>query len=171
MGKLLFSSGGRINQEKFYKGAVILLAINFFGWLAWFGGLAAGMLASLFSLVLIYCWGCLFAKRLHDAGKSGYLYLVLLLIFIVISWLMGALLMGIFTPEVVDFQVELQEISSRKTPTMDDVVDMFNLIERMYVMTAIPKAISFLLSGALIAFGVNAKLRSDPNDNQYGPAA
>jgi len=171
MGKLFFSAQGRIGHEEFNKGAVILLAIHFFGWLAWFGGLAMGVIAGLLSFVLVYCWICLFAKRLHDAGKSGWIYLPIFALFLFGVWILTNIFVAMFAPEIVDINKEYQQAILGRPETMEDIKEMFKLIERMYQKAAIPMAISFLPTGALIAFGVNARLRSDPNDNQYGPAA
>jgi uncharacterized membrane protein YhaH (DUF805 family) len=57
---------GRIGRKDFWLGFVVLLAGNGVVYLLQpFGLLAA--------LALNYCWVCLYAKRLHDLGKSGWL--------------------------------------------------------------------------------------------------
>lgn len=63
--KLFLSPNGRIGRLEFWIGFVILFAIDFALWkFAPFGRLV--------SLPLVYCWICLFAKRLHDYGQTGW---------------------------------------------------------------------------------------------------
>ena len=65
-GKLLFSPEGRIGQGQFWIGFLILFV----------GGILIHLVpiaGTLVWLLSTYCWVCLFAKRLHDMGKSGFL--------------------------------------------------------------------------------------------------
>jgi uncharacterized membrane protein YhaH (DUF805 family) len=67
--KLFLSAEGRIGRGEFWAGWCILFVVNmvlhFIPIIGWFAGLA-----------LIYCWVCVYAKRLHDMGKSGWLQLI-----------------------------------------------------------------------------------------------
>lgn len=66
---LFFSANGRIGQKDFWIGFLILFV----------GGFVLGMIPLIgfvVSLVSIYCWICLYSKRLHDFGKSGWLQLI-----------------------------------------------------------------------------------------------
>jgi uncharacterized membrane protein YhaH (DUF805 family) len=66
---LFFSANGRIGQKDFWIGFLILFVA---GWV-----LGMIPLIGIFaSLLMIYCWACLYSKRLHDFGKSGWLQLV-----------------------------------------------------------------------------------------------
>jgi len=68
---LFLSPQGRIGQRDFIIGFLILL----------FGNIVIGNLGSLsfLSLLLFYPGVCVFTKRLHDFGKSGWLILIPLL--------------------------------------------------------------------------------------------
>ena len=61
---LFLSTEGRIGQKDFWLGALILFAI-------WVLTPVLHILAPLAWLLLLYLWICVFAKRLHDFGKSG----------------------------------------------------------------------------------------------------
>jgi uncharacterized membrane protein YhaH (DUF805 family) len=66
---LFLSPEGRIGQRDFWIGFLVLFVI----------GLLAPVLhilAPLVWLVLLFPWVCLFSKRLHDFGKSGFLILI-----------------------------------------------------------------------------------------------
>jgi len=64
-GRLLFSPEGRISQRDFWIGFLILFV---------FGVLihAVVLVGTLVWLLSTYCWVCLFSKRLHDMGHSGF---------------------------------------------------------------------------------------------------
>ena len=66
---VFFSSNGRIGQKDFWIAALILFV-------AWIVSHALHIFAFFAWLVIWYCWICILAKRLHDAGRSGWLVLV-----------------------------------------------------------------------------------------------
>lgn len=66
---VFFSSNGRMGQKDFWIAALILFC-------AWILSHALHFLAPLAWLVLTYCWICILSKRLHDAGRSGWLNLI-----------------------------------------------------------------------------------------------
>lgn len=79
---LFFSADGRIGRSTFWIGWLVLLGVNVvLGWVP--------LLGWLLSLVTIYSWVCVSAKRLHDMGKTGWLTIIP----IVFAWIipLGAL--------------------------------------------------------------------------------
>lgn len=65
---LFLTVEGRIGRSDYWIGILILVAI----------GVVAGMvpvLGQLIGFALVYPIGCVFSKRLHDFGKSGWFYL------------------------------------------------------------------------------------------------
>lgn len=70
---LFFSAEGRIGRQSFWIGWLVLLGVNVvLGWIPFIG--------QLLSLVTIYCFVCIYSKRLHDMGKSGWLQAIPLVI-------------------------------------------------------------------------------------------
>lgn len=66
---LFFSADGRIGRGEFWIGWLVLLGVNVVaGWIPLLGWVLV--------LVSIYCSICIYAKRLHDMGKSGWLQLI-----------------------------------------------------------------------------------------------
>ena len=65
IGRLLFSADGRIGQKDFWVGFAILLVGGILIHLVPLAGTVVWVLST-------YCWACLYAKRLHDFGKSGW---------------------------------------------------------------------------------------------------
>ena len=68
-GTLFFSAEGRIGQKDFWLAAVILLVFSVF-----IHALAG--LGTLLWFLSAYCWICIYAKRLHDMGRSGWLQIL-----------------------------------------------------------------------------------------------
>ena len=65
---LFLSAEGRIRRKDFWIGALILVVVGCLSVLF-------HILAPLIWLALLYPWVCVFSKRLHDFGKSGFLIL------------------------------------------------------------------------------------------------
>ena len=66
---VFFSSNGRLGQKDFWVAVLALIC-------AWVLSLALHFLAFFAWLVLAYAWICVLSKRLHDAGRSGWLILI-----------------------------------------------------------------------------------------------
>ena len=153
--KLIFSPEGIIDRKAFHKGAVVLLALNFFMWLSWYVSIGVGSLFAVLSFAMIYCWGCLFAKRLRGAGKSGLIFIPLFLVFAVVSYVIGNSLMIMFSPEIVQVAVELQETMDPLRPDLEVVMPVYSAFLKAL---AIPYAIAYFTIGSLIAFTLNRRL-------------
>ena len=89
---LFLNANGRIGQKDFWIGFLILFVVSFVVHFI-------PVLGQILWLVLIYPTVCLYSKRLHDFGKSGWLvlvpYAVLFLALVIAVMFVGtAVLMG-----------------------------------------------------------------------------
>lgn len=173
MFKLLFSPEGRIGPSEFIKGAVILLALNFVLWLAWFVNLPLAMLAGIISLITIYCWVCLFTKRFHDADRTGWLFLAVFAAFMILSFLIVPMIVSLIIPPDPELMTKADELKQMQQDMAgsSDPEDLQMLLASMfelYQSIAMRNAIVYFLSGALLAFGVNSLLKTDPEPNRWG---
>ena len=66
---VFFSSNGRMGPKDFWVAALILFC-------AWVVSHVLHVLAFFAYLLITYCWICILSKRLHDAGRSGWLNLL-----------------------------------------------------------------------------------------------
>ena len=66
---LYLSPEGRTSQRDFWTAFLVLIAI-------WFVSLLLHIFAPIVWLLLVFPWVCVFAKRLHDFGKSAWLILI-----------------------------------------------------------------------------------------------
>jgi len=94
MGNLLFSPNGRIGSAEFLRAGLILIAI------AVLIGVV-GYLLPQFSkpleylgFLLLYPWAVIWIKRLRDGGKSGWMFLLYFLIYIVLAMIAFMILGG-----------------------------------------------------------------------------
>ena len=143
---LFFSADGRIGRQTFWIAWLMLLGVNVvLGWIPLIGWII--------SLVGVYCSVCIYAKRLHDMGKSGWLQLAPMLICVILP------MIGLFAFGGLALFAGLSGAS-------DDVA-----------ASSVIGGLGGFLVSLLIAFivGVGFLLWvgltvSDPNDNAYGSA-
>lgn len=97
--RILFGAGGKLSPMEFAQGLVFIVLV---GWainiLSLIPGLALimGFVGLVVGLVLAFGWVCIFSKRFHDAGKSGWLTLAAIVAAIILFMIVGAILNPIF---------------------------------------------------------------------------
>ena len=162
MGNLLFSPSGRINGSDFMRGVVILIAISAVLQILPLISTALGMLG-IIGIALLWCWVVLYIKRFHDAGKSGWMCILPLLAYIVGGVIVGMLVQSMFAG---DMKQAMEEAVSSGAG-LGDVMEMTSAMAKK---TALPSAIAGAVVSYAIAFITNSMLKSDPEENQFGPA-
>ncbi|MDP1737094.1 MAG: DUF805 domain-containing protein [Caulobacter sp.] len=143
---LFFSAEGRIGRSAFWIGWLVLLGVNVVA--SWIP-----LIGLLISLASIYCSVCVYSKRLHDMGKSGWLQIWPILICTVL--IVGAIVM-VAGPAVMAGISNADE-SAIMAAVMAGVGGMI---------------LAFLLAfliwfGFLLWVGLSS---GNPGDNKYGPA-
>ena len=73
MGNLLFSSYGRIGSGTFINAGYILILIGTAFSMSKMISPAIGGIFGFLSMLLLYPWVCIWIKRLHNGGKSGWM--------------------------------------------------------------------------------------------------
>lgn len=144
--KLFLSANGRIGRSEFWAGWCILFVANLvlhfipvIGWIA--------------ALVMIYCWVCVYSKRLHDMGKSGWLQIIPMVV--MFGGVIFAVVAGIGA--VIGAGASGGSDAAAVTAALGGVGIMFLVL-----------ALCLLISlGFLLWVGLSA---SEPGDNRYGPS-
>ena len=148
----LFNPQGRIGPVTFRNAALILIAIGAVISLLPLVQPALAVL-SFASLLLLYPWVVIWVKRLHDAGKPGAMFMLILVVWLVTGVTASFLITRRFVPP--------------QAP-----VDPRNVMASMAAQlhaTALPGTIvSAVIALAFVLIG-NALLKSDPALNPYGP--
>jgi uncharacterized membrane protein YhaH (DUF805 family) len=170
MGNLLFSPSGRISPSDFMRGAIILIVIGAVLNILPMFSYSLSMVFSLLGLVTLWCWIVLFIKRLHDAGKSGWLCILAILAFIVASVIMSQIVTSMFAGDLSEQVKAITEEAAQS----GDLGAVFKASAEMGAQiakkTALPMAIGGAVVSYLIAYVTNMLLKSDPEENQFGPA-
>ncbi len=164
MGNLYLSPKGRIGPAAFQQAAIILIVISFV--LNVLPLLLSGFTAILgiLGVVLIWPWICIWIKRLHDAGKSGWMLLLVILVMIILTTISTRIVYM-----VTDFdQAAVQEAALKAGGGFMDIIKASGEATKPIVL---PSAIAGAIVQLIIVFGANKLLKSDPEENQYGPAA
>ncbi|PHS37792.1 MAG: hypothetical protein COA91_09540 [Robiginitomaculum sp.] len=103
MGNLLLSPNGSINTAEFMRAGLILIAIAVLLGVGGYLMPQSAKILSYLSFVLIYPWAVIWIKRLRDGGKSGWMFLLYLLIYIVLIVVASMILGG---GEIFKFSME-----------------------------------------------------------------
>lgn len=158
MGNLLFSPSGRINSGEFIKGAVLLIVLGILlsvpGILEMGDGLET--VAMLLSFLLIVPWIFIWIKRYHDAGKPGAMCLVPIFIYIIGFIVMVIFLMG----DIIALMFS--------EAAMSDPESIEAEVEALTKEMTMPVAIGSTVWSLIIAFGFNAMIKHQPEENQFG---
>ena len=158
----MMSANGRMAPADFQKAGLVLVAISFvLGLFPLFLPLILAGVIGLLSLVLIYPWVCIWSKRLHDAGKSGWLTLVVIVVWIVLGMIANQIVSMIFGGEATRMMAAAME-----TGNPDAIMQASQAASQA---TALPTAILNALVSVAMIFGGNAILQQDPQENRYGP--
>jgi uncharacterized membrane protein YhaH (DUF805 family) len=144
---------GRLGPVAFRNAALVLIAIG-----ACFSliplinpGLAA---LSFCGVLLLYPSIVIWVKRFHDAGKSGWWFL------------------AVFAGQLVAGVVANRFIVARFVPPPPPVDPNFiwqSMVAQMQA-NAIPNTISSVIISLAFILVINEELKSDPQENKYGPA-
>lgn len=143
---LFLDPKGRINRQPFWIGFVILFV----------AGIVLGLIpliGQIVGLLLLYPWTCLYSKRLHDMGKSGWLQLAMYGIFIV----------GVIVAIVLGGGGMIMAMAGGQ----NDPAAMAALTSGLGIASLAFLLACLLCLGFLIWVGVTP---GEPGPNQYGPS-
>lgn len=162
--QLLFNPNGRIGQRDFLRGAILLTGF----WIVAqvviaYGGAALGLMIGLLTWASLYCYLCVYGKRLHDSGRSAWMFLLFLLGYFLLSGIVVNVCISLFAPQAAELRTQMVEVMER-----EGFVEAMMLHGPAYNQASlIPQMISLLVVNAILGY-FGAKLKADPNSNQYG---
>lgn len=165
MGSLLFSPSGRIGPSEFMKGVMVLVILGFI--LAGLPALGPALGAlSVVGIVLYWCWIVLWIKRYHDGGKSGWMCLIPIVVFLIIGGIVGYFLTSMFTdPEAAAAAAEAAA-SGDLAAVFQSALSGGGVTKTGILVVGVASAVV----SYVIAMVFNGMIKSDPHDNQFGPA-
>jgi uncharacterized membrane protein YhaH (DUF805 family) len=164
--ELFFSPNGRITQGTYWRGALILFAISAVltaaaAFVSPFLGMAG--------LIFIWPWIAIHVKRFHDAGKTGWLTLAMVVLAMIVSFIASSFLPGLFGIDQAAIQAEMTE---RMTEAANDDPSamMSSIMEETKALSQrmLPAQILSTLLVTGIVGAVMGLFKQEPKDNQYG---
>lgn len=163
MMSVLFNPNGRIGPRTFWRGVVILLAIMIVINVAGAYAGPAGQMLGLLTLAAPYCYLCVYGKRLHDADKSAWFFLLFFLGYFISEGVLQTVLLPILSPGAAELQEDMTLLMEQGQ--FMDALEYAPAIAKESIMTAL---VSLIATNAVLGF-IAARLKSDPGPNQYGP--
>ena len=162
---ILFNPQGRISPAEFWRGLIVLIGISIvLSVISVYSPVAVASILSVVSLLLVYPIICVYGKRFHDNGRTAWLVLAVLVVYIIISMILTAVLTPILASEFAAFQTELQEqIASGEV----GFVEAMELAQAQAGSTLVLTIVVTLIASLLTGFFV-ARLSSDPDENEHG---
>ena len=165
MGNLLFSPSGRIGPGQFMSGVKILVIIAVV--LAILPAFVPALvMLNILGLVMLWCWVVLWVKRYHDGGKSGWMCLIPIIIYIILSLIVSTILAGMF----VDTEAIAAIADAQEQADLGALMSMMGkggMTTTGLIVTALAgAAVSYI-----IAMVFNNTIKHDAHDNQFGPEA
>ncbi len=178
MSNLFFSPSGRIGPSAFLKGIGIIAAISAVVTIIPMFSYSLGSMLALASIVLIIPMFMMVIKRLHDAGKSGWLSILFILLIGIIGGVLQMMAQKMTGGSAMaELQAATEELATSGASFGDIMAETTRMTAELgpniAKATAIPSAIAGLVGTMAGAFLTNLILKQDDHENQYGnpPAA
>ncbi|MEH6695966.1 MAG: hypothetical protein V7675_13040 [Hyphomonas sp.] len=161
---VLLSPKGRIGPRDFSRGLILLTGAMMII------QIAAALVSPAFGILqypLVFSYVCVFGKRLHDGGRSAWLYLAFLAGYFFIVTVGSAVLLPILSPGAYSMQAEFQKLaqSGGISAAFEAMTNDARELARESVLTTI---VTFLAASGILGL-IGRRLNSDPSSNIYGP--
>jgi uncharacterized membrane protein YhaH (DUF805 family) len=168
---LLFNPQGRISAGAYWQGAIILLVLFLLlNAVSTYGPVSIPLSLVLFviEIVLVYSIVCVNGKRLHDAGKSAWWSLAIIIAALVLQVIASSLVQRLLFAEQTAALQQQMQASMRGGANVAVILQGVKQTQKVVfvptiaILTVVTLALSFLV----------ASLKSDPGENRFGePAA
>lgn len=166
--ELFLTPNGRIDQPTYWRAVIILFVIS-----------AALSVVSAFvspflgfaGILFIWPWIAVHVKRFHDAGKTGWLTVAMVVLAIVVSFVLALFLPALFGIDQAAMQEEMQREIEQAASSGNPAAAMSVAMEasrRAAQAQLLPSILSTLIVTGIVG-AVMGLFKTDPNDNQYGP--
>ncbi len=164
MGSLLFSPSGRVGPSAYMKGIIVLAVISAILSLVPMFRPGLAIILGFVSLILIIPFIFLGIKRSHDAGKSGWMVLTHILLYIGVAVALTFILqaLGLGPSDEIKAAIEAASESG-------DLGEVMRLSGEQAQDQALPSAAVGLIGTLVSAYLINMFNKQDSGDNQFGP--
>jgi len=161
---VLFNPNGRIGPRDFWRGVIVLVAAMIvFQVASVYGGTLLGGLLGVITVAMPYPYLCVYGKRLHDAGRSAWFFLLFLLGYVMFDGLFQYIALPVLSPEAADLRKEMTMLLEQGQ--FADAFAYGPQIARESLLTAL---ISLFIVNAVLGW-LAARLPSEQGTNAHGP--
>ena len=161
MGNLLFNPQGRILKNRFWQGLVVLTVASV---IVTALPVYLGTMFGIVSLLMIYPYICVYAKRFHDAGTTGWWVIVVWFGTLVLSFIEGMILGPVFLGESGRaIQAEAAERLAQGE------FDVFLQAQERLAEIMLPLSIMTVVANNAIVGFIVGSLATEPRTNKHGP--
>jgi len=97
--RILFGAAGKLSPQEFAQGIIAIIAINLLLQVLSLVpglGLVIGLVGLIVALASLFAWVCVYSKRFHDAGRSGWLTVPAILAVMVVAVVVNLILAPVF---------------------------------------------------------------------------
>lgn len=162
-----FNPQGRMSKGQFQTAFLVLVVLGFINALSPLvpgaaAAMAVGSLSFFVGLVIAYMWVAIWIKRLHNGNITGWMTILIVFGWLILNSVVGQVLQMVLVPDA-------SEIMERAM-TDDGFGGMMAAMGEVSRQVAIPSAIAGAVVSAAYAFLLNSVLKSDPEENRFGPA-
>ena len=148
----LLNPFGRLGPVTFRNTVLVLILIG--ACLSLMPLLNPGLAALSFGgVLLLYPSIVIWVKRFHDAGKSGWWFLAVFVVQVIVSLAVNRFIIARFLPP---------------PPPVDPNFVWQSMVAQMRA-NALPSTISGVVISLAFALVINEELKPDPQENDYGP--
>lgn len=169
MGDLLFNPNGRIARNRFWQGLVVLTVASI---LVAAAITAIAEMISLLNYVLIYCYICVFGKRLHDSGRSAWWVIAIGIGVIVLQTIMSVIFLFMIWPGFMSEEQKLVWAEVLKLAETGNSAEMSRGIQYLFEISSNTlqrtQMVLTVVTNLIFGYWVGS-LRTVSGDNQYGP--
>jgi uncharacterized membrane protein YhaH (DUF805 family) len=158
-----FNPQGRMSKGQFQAAFLVLVVLGFINALSPLvpgaaAAMAVGSLSFFVGLVIAYMWVAIWIKRLHNGNITGWMTILIVFGWFIISMVISTTIQIVMAPEAFapSSGGSFAEIMAASQETARQV--------------AVPSAIAGAVVSGVYAFLLNAVLKTDPEENRFGPA-
>lgn len=161
---VFLSPHGRLSPAAFGQALIILVVVMM---LVMIVTAYVSQGVGMFQTLLVFPYVCVFGKRLHDAGQSAWLYLAFLLGYFMLTAILTAIVLPLFSPAAAEMQTEFQNIALGGD--FSGAIDALSERSLEFAQASIFTTVfSFLATNGALGY-LAWRLTSDPETNQHGP--